>query len=151
MNYVKSPNSTFPSPSIHQRRFSCPPSLSVTKPTIVVVQTHMKVHARKRKMEARRAALEAGKRLAEMAGVEPDNTNTNTSEEIGEGSPNDSSKNRFFIRFLFSFLFTEKKNCRPYLSGPFEKKSKLEAEIRIKGKAIDFTSPRAISGQASRP
>ena len=52
----------------------------------------MKVHARKRKMEARRAALEAGERLAEMAGVEPSNTNTNTSEETGEGSPNDSSK-----------------------------------------------------------
>ena len=56
----------------------------------------MKVHARKRKMEARRAALEAGERLAEMAGVEPSNTNTNTSEETGEGSPNDSSKNRSF-------------------------------------------------------
>ena len=46
----------------------------------------MKVHARKRKMEARQAALAAGKALAEMAGVEP---NTN---EVDEGSHSDISK-----------------------------------------------------------
>ena len=56
----------------------------------------MKVHARKRKMEARRAALEAGDRLAEMAGVEPGTTNTG--EETGEGSPNDNSKSGFLFK-----------------------------------------------------
>ena len=46
----------------------------------------MKVHARKRKMEARQAALAAGKVLAEMAGVEPN------ANEGDESSQSDISK-----------------------------------------------------------
>ena len=46
----------------------------------------MKVHARKRKMEARQAALAAGKALAEMAGVEP------RTNERDDGSPSDTSE-----------------------------------------------------------
>ena len=52
----------------------------------------MKVHARKRKMEARQAALAAGKALAEMASVEPN------IHEVDEGSHSDISK-KYYIEW----------------------------------------------------